>query len=45
MIIGYNEQTQEFAVSDSWGPSYKTRWVTIQEANAVTNGDLLVIVP
>jgi hypothetical protein len=38
MIIGYNEATQELAVSDSWGASYAIRWVHIDEAAAVGNG-------
>lgn len=38
MIIGYNEQTQELAVSDSWGERYEIRWVHIDEASAVSNG-------
>ncbi len=38
MIIGYNEATQELAVSDSWGANYAMRWVHIEEAAAVGNG-------
>lgn len=38
MIIGYNEKTQELAVSDSWGARYEIRWVHINEAAAVSNG-------
>lgn len=38
MIIGYNEATQELAVSDSWGASYAIRWIHIDEAAAVGNG-------
>lgn len=37
MIIGYNEATQELAVSDSWGERYAIRWVHIDEAAAVGN--------
>jgi len=37
MIIGYNEETQELAVSDSWGPNYELRWVHIDIAKAVTS--------
>jgi len=43
MIIGYNEKTGELAVSDSWGPSYAERWITEEEAVAVTQGPLMVI--
>lgn len=37
MIIGYNEETNELAVSDSWGPRYELRWVHADIANAVTS--------
>lgn len=43
MIIGYNEKTGEVAVSDSWGPEYAERWMTVEEANAVSQGELMVI--
>ncbi|MEO0416251.1 MAG: hypothetical protein AAF226_14985, partial [Verrucomicrobiota bacterium] len=36
MIIGYNEETQELAVSDSWGPRYELRWVHVDICKAVT---------
>lgn len=43
MIIGYNETTNELAVSDSWGPRYTIRWIHIDEAEAVTSGRGYVI--
>jgi len=43
MIIGYNEETQELAVSDSWGPAYELRWVHIDIAKAVTSSGGFVI--
>ncbi|MEI6493724.1 MAG: hypothetical protein WCO94_14345, partial [Verrucomicrobiota bacterium] len=43
MIIGYNEKTGEIAVSDSWGPRYAERWMTEEEANAVSQGQLMAI--
>ncbi len=43
MIIGYNKQTGEIAVSDSWGPEYAERWVTPEEAKAVSQGSFQVI--
>ncbi len=43
MIIGYNKETEEIAVSDSWGESYKERWMTQEEANAVSQGQIMVI--
>ncbi len=43
MIIGYNEKTNELAVSDSWGPRYELRWIHIDIAKAVTNPGGFVI--
>ncbi len=37
LIIGYNEETNELAVSDSWGPQYELRWVHTEIAAAVTS--------
>jgi hypothetical protein len=43
MIIGYNAQTGELAVSDSYGPGYEERWITAEEAQAVSQGRFYVI--
>jgi hypothetical protein len=43
MIIGYNDQTGELAVSDSYGPEFEERWITSEEAAAVSQGDFYVI--
>jgi len=43
MIIGYNAATHEIAISDSWGPQYAERWMTEEEANAISQGQLTVI--
>ena len=43
MIIGYNEQTNELAVSDSWGRRYGIRWIHVSEAEAVSNRSGFVI--
>lgn len=43
MIIGYNEKTNELAVSDSWGPRYALRWVHIDVASAVSSGGSFVL--
>ncbi|MFT6865090.1 MAG: hypothetical protein ACJAVK_003663 [Akkermansiaceae bacterium] len=43
MIIGYNEATNEIAVSDSWGSNYTLRWVHLDEAEAVSNKSGYVI--
>lgn len=45
MIIGYNEATQEIAVSDSWGPQFELRWVPLSVANWASSGDLFMILP
>ncbi len=45
MIIGYNEATQEIAVSDSWGPSFERRWVPVSVANWASNGGIFMILP
>lgn len=43
MIIGYNEATNEVAVSDSWGKNYTIRWIHVDEAEAVSNKNGFVI--
>ena len=43
MIIGYNEATNELAVSDSWGPRYALRWVHFDLVNAVSSDGSFVI--
>ena len=43
MIIGYNETTNEIAVSDSWGTRYTIRWIHLDEAEAVSNQNGFVI--
>ncbi|HEV3272252.1 MAG TPA: hypothetical protein VGZ93_08745 [Candidatus Methylacidiphilales bacterium] len=45
LIIGYNEKTDEIAVSDSWSNAYAIRWMTVPEANAISLGDIYVIKP
>jgi hypothetical protein len=45
MIVGYNETTNEFAVSDSWGPSFERRWVPVPVANWASQGGLFMILP
>jgi len=43
MIVGYNDNTDEIAVSDSWGPNFELRWISVDEANAVSNGMFYII--
>ena len=45
MIVGYNEATNELAVSDSWGPSFERRWVPVPVANWASQGGLFMILP
>jgi hypothetical protein len=45
MIIGYNEQTNELAVSDSWGASFEKRWVPLSVANWASAGHFFMILP
>lgn len=43
MIVGYNAATGEIAISDSWGPQYRERWITEEEANAISQGDFTIV--
>lgn len=43
MIIGYNKETDEIAVSDSWGPRYELRWVPAEHAEQVSQGSIYLI--
>ncbi|MEY3480995.1 MAG: hypothetical protein RIQ71_1770 [Verrucomicrobiota bacterium] len=43
MITGYNAATDELCISDSWGPGFEERWITTEEAQAVSQGAFYVI--
>ena len=43
LIIGYNPETQEIAFSDSWGERYKERWMTLAEAECVSQQEFWVV--
>ncbi|MDD5260219.1 MAG: hypothetical protein PHD76_00050 [Methylacidiphilales bacterium] len=43
MIIGYNARTDELAISDSCGEWAAERWITVEEAMAITQNDLAII--
>lgn len=43
MIIGYNAATGEIAISDSWGPQFAERWMTVEEANAISQRQFTVV--
>jgi len=43
MIIGYNMGTRELAISDSWGPEFAERWITVEEAQAISQGKFYLV--
>ncbi len=43
IIMGYNKATNEIAFSDSWGERYLERWITIPEAEQVSQKRFYVI--
>lgn len=43
LITGFNRETGEIAISDSWGPGYEERWLTDEAAQAVSTGSLAVV--
>jgi len=43
IIMGYNEATNEIAFSDSWGQRYLERWITIPEAEQVSQQRFYII--
>jgi hypothetical protein len=44
LIIGYNQQTGEIAISDSWGPRFAERWVRAREAQKVSSGSMMNVI-
>ena len=43
LIVGFNRETGEIAISDSWGPGYEERWLTVEEAAAISHGSMVVV--
>ena len=43
LIVGYNEDTNEIAVSDSWGAEYEERWISAEHAQQVSQGLIYLI--
>lgn len=43
IILGYNKDTGEIAFSDSWGDNYKERWITLTEAQQVSQHFFYVV--
>lgn len=43
LITGFNRETGEIALSDSWGPGYEERWLTVEEAAAISHGSMAVV--
>ncbi len=39
LVVGYNHETGEVAISDSWGPGHHERWHTQEEIKAVSSGE------
>ncbi len=43
LITGFNRATGEIALSDSWGPQTAERWITVEEAGAISQGEMAVV--
>ncbi|MBB5034964.1 hypothetical protein [Prosthecobacter vanneervenii] len=43
LITGYNKDTNEIAFSDSWGENYKERWISVPEAERVSQQHFYVV--
>ncbi len=43
LIIGYNKDTNEIAFSDSWGERFKERWITLPEAEQISQQFFYVV--
>ncbi len=43
IILGYNKDTREIAFSDSWGEQFKERWITIAEAQQISQDFFYVV--
>jgi len=43
MIVGYNPETEEIAISDSYGPGFEERWLTEEEAQLMHAGKYYLI--
>lgn len=43
LIIGYNRKTGEIALSDSWGPDFRERWVPAAAAAKVSQDEYWVL--
>ena len=43
LIIGYNAETREVCISDSWGASYAERWVPLHLMQLIEQGALMAL--
>jgi hypothetical protein len=43
LITGYNKDTNEIAFSDSWGGRFKERWITLDDAQRVSQNAFYTI--
>jgi len=43
IIHGFNKITEEIAFTDSWGPRFNERWISVKEAEHFSSGRCWVI--
>lgn len=43
LVVGYNKRSREIAFSDSWGPKYEVRWISIDIAAVCPSDPMTVI--
>ncbi len=43
IITGYNKASGEIAFSDSWGENFKERWITVSEAQQISQNRFYVV--
>lgn len=43
IILGYNAETNEIAFSDSWGENFRERWISLPEAEQISQHRMYVI--
>jgi hypothetical protein len=44
LIIGYNADSDEIAISNSWGAGYEIHWVSLRDAEVVTQDRSVYVV-
>jgi hypothetical protein len=43
LLIGYNAETDELAFSDSWGERFIERWMTLAEAESISQNSFWMV--